>query len=554
MRRFARSLIFWAVVPWAMQAQAQAPGTEKPGVEAPGVEALGKVSFAVSCSQAVSASFNRGVALLHDFWYDEAQREFKRIADLDPSCAMAHWGAAMSGFHQIWDRPDEQTMAQGWAEMQKAAAPPARSARERAYIAALGEFFKPGTQDYQARIEAYSAAMADLYRRFPGDVDAGAFYALSLLAEEAPNDTSLAREHEALAILNLLSAKSPDHPGVLHYTIHACDTPSLASQGLAAARRYGEIASSGAHAVHMPGHIFARLGLWQEDIKANLASVAAAKEAQARGQGDGMDQFHSDDFLIYAYLQSGQEARAKSIADDAAIVLTRDQAMPGMTPAYMRSMFPYYRNKFPAFYYLEMRDWKGAAALEPVAGAEPESRTVTYWARIVAHGHLHEALPAGSDFAIYESLLAQIRRGKNAYLADSVSARIRHDELVAWLAFAESRESEALEAMRRSADLQDKVGQGEVDIPAREMLADMLLELGHPDKALIEYQRALDESPGRFNALFNAGRAAEAVGNRETAADFYATLLKSTDGGQQSQRPEFGHVNAFLSAAKVASK
>ena len=271
----------------------------------------------------VGAAFNRGVALLHDFWYDEAQRQFEAIAKADPECAMAHWGMAMSIFHQIWDRPDEDTMAHGWREMQKAAAPAAKSARERAYIAALGRFFDPGAQDYQARIEAYSAAMGALYRRYPRDTDAGAFYALSLLAAEAPDDTSLAHEHKALAVLNPLWKRYPDHPGLVHYIIHACDTPALARDGLAAARHYGEIAPSGAHAVHMPGHIFARLGMWQADIDANLASVAASQAAQSRHESDGMDQFHSDDFLLYAYLQIGQEERAKRLIEDTAALLTQ---------------------------------------------------------------------------------------------------------------------------------------------------------------------------------------------------------------------------------------
>jgi hypothetical protein len=249
-------------------AQAQSPAL---------AEHLGTVDFRVSCSASVRVAFSRGVALLHDFWYDEAERQFQKIMKLDPHCAMAHWGLALSTYHQIWDRADDSTLKHGWKEMQKAGVPAAKTARERAYIAALSGFFKPGQKDYQARVYVYSAAMADLYTRYPDDVDAGAFYALSLLAAEKPGDTSLTAEHSALAVLNPLFAKHPDHPGVVHYIIHACDTPSLASQGLAAAQHYGEIAPSGAHAVHMPGHIFARLGMWQEDIRANLASVAASR-------------------------------------------------------------------------------------------------------------------------------------------------------------------------------------------------------------------------------------------------------------------------------------
>src|SRR5215469_11257756 len=517
-------------------------------------ESLGTVAFLVSCSTDVQAAFSRGVALLHDFWYDEAERQFQSIARLDPRCAMAHWGVALSTYHQIWDRPDSSTLQKGWQEMQEAAAPAPKTARERAYIAALTRFFEPGQQDYQARVAAYSAAMGDLYQRYPGDVDAGTFYALSRLAAQKPGDTSLVAEHAALVVLNPLFAKYPDHPGVVHYIIHACDTPSLAAQGLAADRHYGEIASSGAHAVHMPGHIFARLGMWPEDIRVNLASVAASQAAEARHQSDGLDQFHSDDFLLYAYLQSGEEASARRIVDDTAVLMSRYEAMPDTMSPLMRGMFPYLRNKFPAFYDLEMRDWKAAAALEPTPGGGPEDKLVTYWARVVAGGHLHEAGAARADFERRESLMEEVKHGASAYLAQSTSARIARSEMLAWIAFAERREADALKDMREAADLQDKVGQAEVDIPAREMLGDMLLEFQHPQVALIEYERALELSPKRFNGLFEAGKAAEASGDREKAANLYSALLESTDQGAHSVRPEIGHARMFLATAHVAAK
>jgi tetratricopeptide (TPR) repeat protein len=529
-------------------------GVAQAQVEPPAHERLGTVTFSISCAPGVQAGFNRGVALLHDFWYDEAQRQFERIAESEPDCAMAHWGIALSTYHQIWDRPDESVRARGWTEIQRAAATPAKTARERAYVAAAGRFFAPGKQDYQARVAAYSAAMGELYRRYPQDPDAGAFYALSLLAAEAPNDTSLIQEHKALAVLNPLFLKYPDHPGLAHYIIHACDTPSLASDGLNAAERYGDIAPSGAHAVHMPGHIFARLGMWQADIDSQLASVAASQAAQARHQSDGMDQFHSDDFLLYAYLQSGQEARAKAVIDDSTVQLTRFEAMPGMTSSFMQSMLPYYRGKLPAFYDLELRNWESAAALEPVADARPDIQTLTYWARIVAAGHLRQPLKARADLAAYDALMERVRKGPYAYYADSTGARITRGEIQAWADFAEANSDGALKAMRESADLQDMVGQGEVDIPAREMLADMLLDLRQPGAALIEYERALKLSPNRFNGLFNAGMAAESLGEHAKAAGYYAMLLKSTDNGGKSARRELEHAKRFVAAAEVAAK
>ena len=542
-----------SVLSVALSASLQGPTYAAQAPSSPPVERLGTVAFPVSCSIEVQPAFSRGVALLHDFWYDEAERQFQQIARRDPGCAMAHWGVALSSYHQIWNRPDDHTLQEGWQEIQKAAAPAARTAREQGYIAALTLFFRPG-QDYQARVGAYSAAMADLYRQHPDDVDAGAFYALSLLAAEKPTDTSLSAAHAALAVLNPLFAKYPDHPGVVHYIIHACDTPSLAPQGLAAALHYGEVAPSGAHAVHMPAHIFARLGMWPEDIRANLASVAASRAAEARHQSDGMDQFHSDDFLLYAYLQRGEEAKAKAIVDETAVLMRHYEAMPDMMSPLMHNMFPYLRNKFPAFYYLETRDWKSAAALEPAAGGGPGDELVTYWARVVADARLHHPQAARADLARRESLLEQVKHGPDAYLAQSTSAQIAGSEMRGWVAFAEGREAEALKNLRAAADLQDKVGQGEVDIPAREMLGDALLEFHHPQAALVEYRQALTLSPKRFNGLFAAGTAAEAAGDHDKAAYYYSALLESTEQGSHSLRAEIAHAREFLSPAHVASK
>jgi tetratricopeptide (TPR) repeat protein len=542
MKIFSSLLITLSLLPVVAQAEPSAG------------ERLGTVSFSVSCSPTVRAPFVRGVALLHDFWYQEAQRQFEQIAKTDPECAMAHWGVAMSVFHQIWDRPDEHAVALGWKEMQAARAHPAKTAREREYIAALSGFYEPDKRDYQPRIESYAAAMGKLYSHHPHDIDAGAFYALSLLAADAPDDTSLTQEHKAMAVLNPLFAKYPDHPGVVHYIIHACDTPSLAPDGLAAAKHYGEIAATAPHALHMPGHIFARLGLWQADIESNLASVAASKAADARHQSGAMDQLHSDDFLLYAFLQTGRDARAKAVIDDSAASLTRFEAMPDLGEHYMDGMFPYYRTKLPVFFALEMRDWKSAAALEPVAGALPETQTMTYWARTVAAGHLRQPQQARADLAEYDSLVEKLRKGRHAYYADSTGARIERGEMLAWIAFAEGNPADALKHMRDSADLQDKVGQGEVDIPAREMLADMLLELRQPREALVEYKQALKLSPNRFNGLYNAGMAAEAVGDKAQAKSYYAALLQSTDNGSQSARPEFDHVKNFVSSETLAGK
>jgi tetratricopeptide (TPR) repeat protein len=516
-------------------------------------ERLGTVSFPVSCAAESQAPFNRGVALLHDFWYEEARAQFNRLVKSDPNCAMAYWGVAISAFHQIWGRPDAKTMELGWAQMQKAQTLSAGTDREKAYIAALAGFFRPGASDFPTRIAAYSQAMGKLYLDNPGDVDAGALYALSLVASEAPDDTSLVQQREAMAVLTPLVQKYPDNPGVVHYIIHACDNPTMAADGLAAANHYGEIAPSGPHAFHMPGHIYARLGLWPQDIASQLGSIAASQRAEEHGESGIMDEPHSYDFVLYAYLQSGQDARAKWALDQSEEPLRMLESMPGMGSGYMDGMIPYYRTKLPVFYALETRDWKSVAALEPVAGSPPQVSALVYWARALAHGRMRRLEQARTDLARYDEQLAEVKKGKRAYMAESTSVKIERGEIIGWVAFAEGKQDEALRNMRAASDLQDKVGQGEVDIPAREMLADMLLEFGHARQALSEYQIALRLSPNRLNGLYNAGRAAEAAGDRSKAQTYYATLMKSTNNGNDSTRPELAYARRFISVAQSAA-
>jgi tetratricopeptide (TPR) repeat protein len=549
MRAFALSLLAVAAVSGFAQSPASMPMNMGP---APG-ERLGTVNFAVSCSPQTQAQFSRGIALLHDFWYAEAKPQFERIAKDDPSCAMAHWGIAMSAFHQIWDRPDDRAMKLGWAEIQNAQSLSTNNARERDYIAALAVFFKPGNQDFMARISAYSASMGTLYRKYPDDVDAGAFYALSLLASEAPDDTSLRHEHEAMAVLAPLYATNPDNPGLVHYIIHSCDNPPMAKDGLAAAQHYGEIAPSGPHATHMPGHIFARLGMWQQDIDAQLASIQASEAAETQHENGIMDEPHSYDFLMYAYLQSGQDGSAKEVLHKSVAVIDRMNSMPGMAMGHRDDMSGYYRTKFPVFYSLEMRDWQSAAALQPVAGSLPEDAAMTWWARAIADGHLRHAEQAQADLAQYDALMAEVKKGRHAYYADSTGAQIERNEIAGWASFAAGHQDEALKHMSDAADLQDKVGQGEVDIPAREMLADMLLELHLPQLALPQYRAALALSPNRFNGLYNAGIAAEEAGNKPEAANYFAALLKTTGDGAQSSRPELAHAKRFLTSDRLAT-
>jgi tetratricopeptide (TPR) repeat protein len=294
--------------------------------------------------------------------------------------------------------------------------------------------------------------------------------------------------------------------------------------------------------------------MWQEDIKANLAAVAAAKKAAEQQRGGGFDQLHPDEFLFYAYLQSGQDAQTKELLDSTMALLKHMASMPGMMPDGMENMVPSYTAEFQIFYDLERRDWKSAAALQPPAGAPPESQTSTYWARLIADGHLKDAQAAKADLAKYDSLVAEVKKGKHPWYVEGTGPQIEYGVVRAWSAYAEGASEKALSMIREAPDLQDKVGQGEVDIPAREMLADMLLELHRPQDALVEYDHDLRLSPNRLNGLYSAGMAAEAAGDKARAVQYYTTLLKVTDNGAHSQRPEIAHAKIFLEKGSGGSK
>ena len=504
-------------------------------------EQLGKVSFPISCVPASEKAFERGVALLHSFGYEEAEEQFVEITQKDPACAMAHWGIAMSLFHQIWERPQESALKRGQQEIEKAQKIGAKTDRERGYISALAVFYRdPATNDYLKRAAAYSDAMAKLYQQYPTDLEAGAFYALSLLAAEPPDDTSLTARKKAVAVLNPLFQRQPDHPGLAHYIIHSCDSPQMAPMALVAARRYAEIAPSSAHAVHMPSHIFARLGLWQEDIQANLKSVALTQKSNAMYMHG--HELHAMHFLLYAYLQTGQDEAAKQEVEQSKQILAKASTHGDDTG--MLEYYGFAAAHFPALYDLEMRHWTDAAALQPAANASPHLQMITYWARTIASAHLGDVEATRRNAQKFDDAEEATRKSKYAYVLDGPNAS--HGEVHAWLAFAGKSKDEALRQMRQVADTQDKVGKAEVDIPAREMLADMLLELNQPEQALAEYEKSMKIDPNRFNGLAGAARAAELAHQPAKANSYYAQLLKNCDDGKHSDRPELGRARMVL--------
>jgi tetratricopeptide (TPR) repeat protein len=528
----ARGLGFLLVVCCCCSLFADQPAQVQPAAG----EKLGTVDFPVSCEAQQQAAFNRGVALLHDFWYDKAEQQFQAIAAADPKCAMAYWGEALSLWHQIWDRPNDETLKRGLALVQQGQKIGAKTQRERDYLNAVAKFYgKYQKKSFEVRVDAYSNAMAKLHEKYPQDHEAAAFYALSLLAAAPPR--TLTNNKKALALLNQEFVLVPDHPGVAHYIIHSCDNPQMAADGLKAAQAYGVIAPSAPHAAHMPGHIFARLGMWPEDIQANLASVAAAEASGSYGH-----ELHALDFLNYAYLQVSDDGKAREIVAKVA----------SMDPAKGHDMHGYLdlaRARFPATYEVEMRHWKEAAALDPSAAKEPENVAETYWARAVGSGHLHDAAAAKQDLAQYDALVETIRKSPRGYLAEYMDTG--RDEIRAWVAFAEGNNDEAASIMRSVADKQDVYGKGEVEIPAREMLADILLESNHAQQALAEYERAMTIDPNRFNELYGAARASQMTNQPAKAEKYYAQLVKNC-AGATSERPELAQAKAELAGKGAA--
>jgi len=497
-------------------------------------EKLGKVSFPISCAAGSQAEFERGVALLHSFGYEEAEEQFTEITKKDPGCAMAHWGIAMSLFHEIWERPEDARLKRGHEEIEAAQKIEAKTERETAYIAALGTFYSdPSKANYLRQAGAYSDAMAKLYQKYPDDLEAGAFYALSLMAAEKPDDSTHEARKKAVAVLNPLFQKQPDHPGLAHYIIHACDSPDMAQMGLDAARRYAEIAPSSAHAVHMPSHIFARLGLWQEDIPANLKSVALTEKSGAmymRGH-----ELHAMHFLLYAYLQTGQDEAAKQIVEKSKEIVA---GAPTMDDTGMLEYMGYAAAHFPALYDLEMHHWADAAKLEPAANAPAHLQAITYWARTIASARMGDVEAAKKSAQMFDDAEEATRKSKYAYTLEGRKASSAHDEVHAWLAFAEHKNDEALKLMGEVAAHQDQAGKAEVDIPAREMLADMLLEMKQPENALAEYEKSMKIDPNRFNGLAGAAQAAEVAHQAAKANTYYSQLLKNCDDGKHSDRPQ----------------
>ena len=491
-------------------------------------EQIGTVHFPISCAVSVQKPFERGVTLLHSFWYEEAQKEFEAIARQDPQCSMAYWGIAMSLWHQLWNHPNASTMKN--ANEVLSHAPKAKTPRERDYIEAIATFYADSDHlNYQQRASACSNAMERIYHKYPDDREAAAFYALSLLASEPDNDAGNVNRQKAAAVLEQLFAVEPDHPGVAHYLIHSYDKPELAHLGLPAARRYAQIAPAAPHALHMPSHIFARLGLWQDDIDSNLASIAATRKSAAMHLGGEGHQFHAIGFLVYAYLQLGRDADAKHVIEEV-------RSMPPMHDMYGTGYDPRISTLVDSesSYALERRQWSDAARLNPVEGAEAGERAITYATRGIGAARSGDLGAAHKDLAEIESIHNELSKQKGSSSRKFVDQCRR--QVLAWIDHADGKDPEAITLLR---DMANKESEGISDvggqIPPNEMLGDLLLDMKRPQEALSAYEADLKLNPNRLNGLRGATQAAQLAGKTVEASQYRTELLKVCSGSQSER-------------------
>jgi hypothetical protein len=497
-------------------------------------EKLGQVHFPVSCTPAAQKDFDRAVALLHSFWYTAAVKAFTAVADADPGCAMAHWGLAMSWWYPLWEPPSAGALKQGWTAVERAKAIGAPTDRERGYVAAIEAFYKDADRlDHRTRALAYETAMESLSLRYPDDREAAIFCALALDATALPSDKTYAKQLKAGAILERVFAEQPQHPGVAHYIIHSYDYAPLATRALDASRRYAKIAPSSAHALHMPSHIFTRLGLWQESVLSNADSAVAAKP-----DGDAQGQLHAMDYMVYAYLQLGQDGKARGVVD-AARGFGRVERETGATA--------YAQAAVPARLALERRRWAEAATLEPPETRYAHVTGITFFARAVGAARGGDLAVARRDVDRLQALRETLVQAKQGYWADQVE--IQRRAAAGWLARAEGKNDEAVALLRSAADLEDSTEKHPVTpapvLPAREMLGDLLLELGQARPALVEYEASLRREANRFNGLLGAARAAEQAGDAATAKRYYVQFVVLA-AQADPDRPELVQAKAFL--------
>src|SRR5881398_2209527 len=532
------------------------------------LRAAGKVDFPISSTPAVQSEFARGVALLHSFFYEEARRVFTSVAERDPKCAMAQWGIAMTWWHPIWTPPTPDEMSAGKAAIEKAMAMNASTDRERGFITALNVYYNTpdsstadavgqschGPVGSRDRVVAYEKAMRQLRDKYPDDFEAQTFYAFAILAVgyATPNDTTLSKQLQAGAMLEKLWKSNPNHPGVVHYLIHCYDYPALAQRGLAAARSYDSIAPWVPHALHMPSHIFTRLGMWDESIAANQASAEASRTYAAMRHRDATEaeELHALDYMAYSYLQEAQDAEAKKIVDLAAKVRKTNPELE-FSAAYALAAIP-------TRYAFERNDWAAAANLSipnlPHRSSFPFMEALIEYGHALGRAHIGDLDGARKAIARMGQLRDATKDPKFDYFKKHLEVQMRAAS--AWVAASEGKKNKAIEMLRQAADAEDILGKHPVSpgafVPIREQLGTLLLEVGQAKHAQQEFEAALKIYPGRFRGLYGAARAAEQNGDKESASRYYAKLAAQTTKAASS-RDELNHVREFLTAEAKAT-
>lgn len=507
---------------------------------------FGLVEFEMSCNKKAKKDFNLAIELLHSFEYDESEKAFAKVIDETPECAMAYWGVAMCNFHPLWTPPTEAELQKGSKAIEIANTISKKSKRESAYINAISKFYKDWSKiDHHSRCIQYEKAMEKIFITYPHDKEASIFYALSLDASADPGDKTYTNQKKAGLILMAVYPSAPNHPGIIHYLIHTYDYPGLAELALPFARKYAEVAPSSAHALHMPSHIFTRLGLWDECIKSNLVSVASAKcyAEQAGIKGHWDEELHGMDYLTYAFLQKGEN----KFANDQLKYL---ETIKEVHPANFKVAYAF--AAIPSRFLLENKIWDKAAVLQ-VSPANfswiqfPWQESIIYFTRLLGAAHLGNIKDANTELAKLNLLQGTLEKQKDTYKSLQVSIQIKTGE--AWIQFANGKTTEALHLMKLAADMEDgtekhPVTPGEV-LPARELLGDMLLLLKQYGNALTAYEAVLQKCPNRFNSLYGAGLAAEKSGQKEKGAFYFKHLLTITDT-VNSDRPELVDTRKFL--------
>jgi tetratricopeptide (TPR) repeat protein len=565
-RRRSLRLVFLAGVASSFLASNHVKSATAP--EPGDLRGVGKVTFPITCAPDVQSDFARGVALLHSFFYEEARRVFTSVAERDPKCAMAQWGIAMTWWHPIWTPPTPDEMRAGKAAIEKAMSMNAGSDRERGFITALNTYYNTPDSSVAApvgqschgpvgprdRVVAYEKAMRQLRDKYPDDFEVQTFYAFAVLATgyATPNDTSLAKQLEAAGILEKLWKQNANHPGVVHYLIHSYDYPQFAQRGLTAAQTYNSIAPWVPHALHMPSHIFTRLGMWDESIAANRASAEASRAYSAMRHRDATEaeELHALDYMAYSYLQEAQDAEAKKIVDLAAKVRKTNPELE-FSAAYALAAIP-------TRYAFERNDWAAAANLAipnlPHWSSFPFMEALIEYGHALGRAHTSDLDGARKAIARMQQLRDATKEPKFDYFKSHLELQMQ--AALAWVAAAEGKKNDAIDMLRRAADSEDILGKHPVSpgafVPIREQLGALLLEMGQPTEAQREFEAALKIYPGRFRGLFGAAQAAELAGDNEGASRYYTKLAAQTSKAGGS-RDELNHVREFLSAQAKAA-